>query len=125
MFKFHWRDESRHVVLDEFEWQREHERLSAGGLDGAVNDLIALVAAVDGVLQAQAASDADYFMRNAGRSFSTAEQAQIASAVLAAYRWQYIVSGVRHPHFGRLLGDMTTPTQMARIQTALAPIMAG
>jgi hypothetical protein len=125
VFKFHWKDESRHVVLDELEWQREHKKLSASELDSAVNDLIALVAAVDGVLQAQAASDADYFMRNAGRSFSAAERAQIDASVLAAYRWQYIVSGVRHPHFGRLLGGMTTPTQMARIQAALAPLMPG
>jgi hypothetical protein len=28
-------------------------------------------------------------------------------------------------HFGRLLTSMTTPTQMTRIQAALAPIMAG
>jgi hypothetical protein len=125
VFKFHWRDESRHVVLDELEWQAEHQKLSAGELDSAVNDLIALVAAVDGVLQSQAGSDAGYFMRNAGRSFSAAEQAQIDAAVLAAYRWQYIISGVRHPHFGRLLGSMTTPVQMARIQAALAPIMTG
>ena len=44
--------------------------------------------------------------------------------VLRAYRWQYIVSGVQHPHFGRLLTELTTPAQMERIQQALAPIMA-
>jgi hypothetical protein len=45
--------------------------------------------------------------------------------VLRAYRWQYIISGVQHPHFGRLLTSMTTPEQMRQIQSALAPIMAG
>jgi hypothetical protein len=124
VFKFHWRDESRHVVLDELEWQNEHAKLSPGELDRAVSDLIALVAAVDGVLQAQAASDADYFLRNAGRPFGAEERAQTKATVLAAYRWQYIVSGVRHPHFGRLLTSMTTPAQMAQIQAALAPILA-
>jgi hypothetical protein len=44
---------------------------------------------------------------------------------LKAYRWQYIVSGVRHPHFGRPLTGMTTEVQMQRIQAALAPIVAG
>jgi len=44
--------------------------------------------------------------------------------VLSAYRWQYIISGVQHPHFGRLLTRMTTPAQMSRVQTALAPIMS-
>jgi hypothetical protein len=123
VFKFHWKDESRHVVLDELEWKAEHAKLSPAERDQAVNDLIALVAAVDGILQAQAAVDADYFVRNVSPSFSVAETAQIKDCILSAYRWQYIVSGVRHPHFGRLLTAMTTPAQMSRIQVALAPIM--
>jgi len=32
-------------------------------------------------------------------------------------------SGVQHPHFMRLLTDLITPGQMARIQQALAPIL--
>jgi hypothetical protein len=124
VFKFHWKDESRHVVLDELEWQDEHAKLSPAERDLAVNDLIALVAAVDAILQAQSAVDADYFISNASRSFSVDETAQINACVLSAYRWQYIISGVRHPHFGRLLTQMTTPAQMTRIQTALAPIMS-
>jgi hypothetical protein len=123
VFKYHWKDESQHVVLDELEWKDEHARLSPAERDRAVNDLITLVAAVHGILQAQSASDADYFFRNVTRSFSFEETAQIKTAVLSAYRWQYIISGVRHPHFGRLLSSMTTPAQMLRIQTALAPIM--
>jgi hypothetical protein len=124
VFKFHWKDESRHVVLDELEWKAEHAKLSPAERDQAVNDLIALVAAVDGILQAQSASDADYFIRNVPRSFSVDETAQIKACVLSAYRWQYIISGVHHPHFGRLLTHMTTPAQMSTIQTALAPIMS-
>lgn len=123
VFKYHWKDESQHVVVDELEWRAEHVRLSAAERDQAVNDLIALVAAVDGILQAQSAADADYFMRNVARSLSTEETLQIKLSVLGAYRWQYIISGVQHPHFGRLLTSMTTPAQMARIQMALAPIM--
>jgi hypothetical protein len=117
VFKFHWKDESRHVVLDELEWQAEHAKLSPAGRDQAVNDLIALVAAVDAILQAQSACDADYFIGNVSRSLSVDEATQISACVLDAYRWQYIVSGVQHPHFGRLLAQMT------RIQTALAPII--
>ena len=124
VFKFHWKDESRHVVLDELEWEAEHAKLSPADRDQAVTDLIALVAAVDAILQAQSASDADYFIRIASRSFSVDETAQINTCVLSAYRWQYIISGVQHPHFGQLLTRMTTPAQMSRIQTALAPIMS-
>ncbi|MGH8384708.1 MAG: hypothetical protein ACRESJ_04315 [Pseudomonas sp.] len=124
VFKFHWIDESRHVVLDELEWKAEHDKCSPTARDRAVDDLIALVGAVDAILQAQAASDADYFVRNVSPSFNVDQIAQIKACVLSAYRWQYIVSGVQHPHFGRLLTRMTTPEQMARIQTALAPILS-
>ena len=124
VFKFHWMDESRHVVLDELEWKAEHAKLSPAQCDQAVSDLIALVAAVDAILQAQSAVDADYFTANLSRSLSVDQTTQIKACVLSAYRWQYIISGVQHPHFGRLLTSMTTPAQMARIEAALAPIMS-
>src|SRR6185437_14592316 len=123
VFKYHWKDESRHVVLDELEWKDEHSKLSPAERDQAVNDLIALGGAVDGILQTQSASDADYFIRNVSRALSVEETAQIEASVLNAYRWQYIVSGVRHPHFGRLLASMTTSAQMMRIEAALSPIV--
>jgi len=44
--------------------------------------------------------------------------------VLGAYRWQYIITGVHHPHFVKLLTSMTTQAQMQRIQAALAPILS-
>ncbi len=123
VFRFHWRDECQHVVIDELEWTAEHEKLSAAERDQAVDDLIALVGAVDGILAAQSKADAEYFLSAAGRAFTQVETQQIESAVFAAYRWQYIVSGVQHVHFGRQLTSMTTPAQMQRIATALQPIM--
>ena len=43
---------------------------------------------------------------------------------LLAVSWQYIVSGVQDPRFRNALGDMITDGQAARINEALAPIMA-
>jgi len=123
VFKYHWKDESQHVLVDELEWREEHSRLSPPEREQAVNDLIALVAAVDGILQAQSAADADYFIANVSRALSSEETVQIKRSLLSAYRWQYIISGVQHPHFGRLLTSMTTAAQMSRIQMALAPMM--
>ncbi len=124
VFHYHWKDECQHVMLDELEWSAEHASLSAPERDRAVDDLIGLVGAVDGVLRAQSAADVEYFFGIAGRMFDQAEREALSDGVLAAYRWQYIVSGVQHIHFGRLLTSMTTPGQMARIQQALAPILA-
>jgi hypothetical protein len=80
------------------------------------------VGAVDGILQAQARADADYFISIAGRPFSKDQAAQIHALVLKAYRWQYLVSGVMEPRFQKTLFSMLTEAQAARIQHALAPL---
>jgi len=123
VFLFHWKEESQHAILDELEWLREDAKLSATERDAAVNDLIALVAGVDGILAMQAPADVDYFMTIAGRPFTSDEAQTLRRVVLGAYRWQYIVSGAQEPRFAALLGEMTTAAQMARIGAALAPIM--
>jgi hypothetical protein len=122
VFLFHWKEESQHAILDELEWKRENARLSAAERDQAVTDLIELVAAVDGIVQAQAAADADYFLLQAGRTFSAAEQQSIRATLLKAYRWQYIFSGVQDERFLEALGSMITADQGARIHAALASI---
>jgi hypothetical protein len=122
VFLYHWREESQHAILDELEWQREHERLSEAERDQAVDDLIALVAAVDGILQQQAVVDAQYFFEVVGRTLSDREREAIAGLVTRAYRWQYIVSGVQGP-FAEVLGRLVTPAQGERIGQALAPIL--
>ena len=125
VFMYHWREECQHAILDEIEWRREHARLATSQHEQAVGDLIALVGAVDGILQAQAAADANYFVSACGdASFTALERARIEAQMLKAYRWQYIVSGVQHPHFQRVLTSLTTTTQMQRIGQALGPILA-
>jgi len=122
VFLFHWKDESQHVVVDELEWQREDAMLSDAERDAAVDDLIALVGAIDGILQAQARADADYFIAIAGMRFGDDERQRIHDTVLKAYRWQYIVSGVMEPRFRTTLLAMVTPAQAQRIESALAPL---
>jgi hypothetical protein len=123
VFFFHWKEESQHAILDELEWRRENANLSTTERDVSVDDLIALVGAVDGLLQLQAGADAEYFLKVCGRRFSPAEQERLRAGVLKAYRWQYIVSGVEDPRFMGILGSMITPAQADRIGKALAPII--
>jgi hypothetical protein len=120
VFLFHWREESQHAILDELEWRRENANLSAAEREQAVDDLIALVGAIDGLLQAQAEADTGYFRAVCGRSVTAGEAARLNAGVLKAYRWQYIFSGVEEPRFMGILGDMITPEQSKRIAAALA-----
>ncbi|HLX29042.1 MAG TPA: hypothetical protein VKV24_11230 [Casimicrobiaceae bacterium] len=59
----------------------------------------------------------------AGRTFLGDAQ-RVRRGVFAAYRWQYIVSGLREPRFARMPGSMSTAEQSMRITSALAPPMS-
>jgi len=124
VFLYHWREESQHAILDELEWQREDAKLTPELREQAVDDLIALVGAVDGILQAQAEADAQYFGVTVDRLFNSSQQSLIRDTLLRAYRWQYIVSGVQIERFTRVLSGMITDSQAARIFSALEPIVA-
>ncbi|HSD74937.1 MAG TPA: hypothetical protein VLB75_09220 [Steroidobacteraceae bacterium] len=124
VFMYHWREECQHAMLDELEWQREDAKLTPEERDRAVADLIELVAAVDGILQVQAVADVAYFTLIAGRAFKVEERRALDAGVLKAYRWQYIGSGVQHPHFQKVLGGLINAQQADRIGAALAPILA-
>jgi len=123
VFLYHWREESQHAIIDELEWIREDAKLTEVERDAAVDDLINLVGAVDGICQGQSAADATYFFEICGRALSDDEKEQVRDGVLRAYRWQYIVSGVQEPRFGATLQSLVTQEQMQRILTALAPIL--
>ena len=123
VFTFHAREEAQHAIMDEIEWRRADAGLSSAQRDQAVDELISLVAAVDGILQLQAKADTDYFLRAAGRNFDRAQVDAIGTTFLSAYRWQYIASGVQDERFRKILGSLIDGTQLGRIGTALAPRM--
>jgi hypothetical protein len=119
----HWREESQHAIIDELEWKRVHAGLSPAEREAGVDDLIALVAGVDGIVQAQATADAEFFAASCGRALSAAERDAVEHTLLDAYRWQFIGSGVREPRFARVLQALITPEQGERIGSALAPLL--
>ena len=124
VFLFHWKEESQHAVLDELEFLSADACLTTAQRDIAVGELIELVGAVDQILQAQAAADAEYFFGVARRDLTAAQQETVAATFLKAYRWQYIVSGVMQPRFQKVLFATMSPDQVERVNTALAPLLA-
>ena len=122
VFLYHWKEESQHAILDELELKRHDKTLTDEQRDQGVDDFIALVGAVDGILQAQAKSDASYFVVRCSRLIGVEERAEIESAFLKAYRWQYIHSGAAHPRFVEVLTGLITEEQGQRIQAALATL---
>jgi len=123
VFLYHWKEEAHHAVMDALEWPREDNKLKAAEKDRAIDEVIELIGAVDGILQAQSKSDSEYFLKISDRSFSEDEVVRINACLLRAYRWQYIFSGVEHPRFKALFSSMITEAQGQRVGQALASLM--
>ena len=104
------------------EWPREDRKLSAEARDRAIDELIAIVADVDGILLNQSVADVAYFLKLSNRLFTDDELQRIKDAVLKAYRWQYIFSGVEHPSFQKLYNELTTEQQRQSVSSALATL---
>lgn len=118
VFRFHWKEESQHAVIDELEWCRVDATLGDDDRDRAVDELIQLIYAVDGVLQAQAQADCGYFQTIAGAPLSAPQADKLGAVVLQAYRWQYLVSGFMNDRFNTLLNEMLNADQLGRIASA-------
>lgn len=122
VFFFHWKEECQHAIMDELEWRRIDAGISPAARNIGVDELIQLVGAVDGIVQGQAAADRDYFARTCGRRLTEFETGMVQQTLLEAYRWQYILSGARHPHFASTLASLTTDAQLGRIYDALSDL---
>jgi len=120
---FHWKEESQHAVLDELEWRRADRALSPKERSMAVDDLLALVMAVDGILQLQAKADSDYFMNHLKRRLSDTESARVQATFLRAYRYQYIGSGIEQTRFAEVLFGLVGDVEATRIKAALGPLL--
>ena len=122
VFLYHWKEESQHAILDELELVQHDSTLTPAQRDQAVDDLIELVGAVDGILHLRATADAGYFAANCGRAVEAGEALAIETVFLAAYRWQYIHSGAGHPRFVEVLSRLCSESQLQRIQSALVTL---
>jgi hypothetical protein len=120
IFFFHMKEETTHALMDELEWSLEDKKLTSAERGRAIDELIELVTAVDGILQAQSRADADYFVNVHNSRLRKEETDRIRDGVLEAYRWQYIFSGTEHSRFRTALKNLITEAQGEPINNALA-----
>jgi hypothetical protein len=97
--------------------------MSPAEKDQAIDELIELVGAVDGLLQLQAKLDVDNLQACLWRRLDAAERHEIQTAVLAAKRYTFIESGLTHPNFLDLFGMVATPAQRQKVEQALDAVL--
>lgn len=124
VFHAHWLEESQHAQMDHLETLRAFEAMDDAERERAIDELIELVGAVDGLLRTQVGYDVENLARELGRDFTAAEREDLERALLRAKRWTFLESGVTHPRFQELFAQVTTPAQQARVGEALSGILA-
>jgi hypothetical protein len=122
ILRFHWIDESRHARMDSLLIDEIASRVSADEREQAIDRLLELGGAVDGLLAQQIELDVDALERAAGLSFTDDERNEIRTHQRRAYRWTFLVSGLEHPNFVRVVEQITTAggAKLASAARALA-----
>jgi hypothetical protein len=106
MFKSHWIEESQHIKLDELETQRSAAAVGEAQREAAVDELLEIGGAFDGLLKAQVDLDVVSLERLAGRTLPDAAKDRIRAAQHKAYRYTFLVSGLRSPRFRELVAGV-------------------
>jgi hypothetical protein len=122
ILRFHWIDESRHARLDTLLIDEAANELTADEREKAIDELLELGGAVDGLLAQQAELDIDALQAATGRTFTEAERDDIRTHQKRAYRWTFLVSGLEHPNFVAIVEQLTASgaDKIAQAATALS-----
>jgi hypothetical protein len=123
IFRCHWMEEAQHARLDQLEGLRLFKDMTAFEREEAIEDLVWLLATVDGLLEQQAILDCANLGQYLGRAFTDQERSEIRENLLMAKRHCFIESGVTHPNFLELFLSVTTSPQQARVQGAVGLLL--
>jgi P-aminobenzoate N-oxygenase AurF len=123
ILRFHWIDESRHARLDTLLIDEVAGDLTEDDRKKAIDELLELGGAVDGLLAQQAELDIEALQAATGRTFTDAEREEIRTHQQRAYRWTFLVSGLEHPKFVEIVRQLTA-NGAEKVATAAAALSA-
>ncbi len=122
LLKYHWLDEAQHAKLDTLLISEMVENMPIEEREAAVDEVLELGGAIDGLLQQQIGMNIDALEVATGRDFMAAERAEISTETLRAWRWTFLVSGLQHPNIVRLIDEITVegPAKIRGVAEALS-----
>jgi hypothetical protein len=122
LIKYHWMDEAQHAKIDSLLIDEITGGISEEDREAAVDELLELGGAVDGLLSQQADLDLVSLEKAIGRTLSEDDKAEIKRNTHRAYRWTFLVSGLEHPNFVRIVSELTRrgPAKLEAVARALS-----
>lgn len=123
IFKSHWIEESQHVRLDELEIDRNVATTSEVDRETAIDELLEIGGAVDGLLKAQVDLDLVSLERLAGRELTGPARDNVRTAQHKAYRYTFLVSALQNQKFRDMVATLTK-AGAGKIDAAAAALSA-
>jgi hypothetical protein len=122
LVKHHWMDEAQHAKIDSLLIDEIVREIGEEDREKAVDELLELGGAVDGLLSQQADLDLESLERAIERTLSAKDREEIKRSTQRAYRWTFLVSGLEHPKFVQIVSELTTrgPAKLEAVARALS-----
>ncbi len=122
LLRFHWMEEAQHAKLDTLLMGEVAEQMTLEERETAVDEVIELGGAIDGLLAQQIGLNIEALERVTGRTFTDGEKEEITANTQKAWRWTFLVSGLQHPNVVKAVGEMTTagPGKVGAVIEALS-----
>lgn len=118
LLKHHWIEEAQHTKLDELLVYELAARLSEAEIQEAISDYLKIVQLLDQVLMMQVQLDLENLERAINQPLSAAQKQEIQMVQEQAYRWTFVCAGLTHPHFVRVLEELSSTGKATVIQLA-------
>jgi hypothetical protein len=122
LLKYHWLDEAQHAKMDTMLIAEMVEEMTMAEREAAIDEVLELGGAIDGLLQQQIGMNIDALEVASGRMFTEGERQEISAKTLRAWRWTFLISGLQHPNVVRLVEEITYegPMKIRSVAQALS-----
>jgi len=107
LLKHHWLEEAQHAKLDASMVRSLAEGMTEAEIEKAVDEYLEIGGFLDDGLLQQTAFELESFEQAAGRDLNEAEREEFLSRQHQANRWTYLGSGMTHPRFLEMLGELS------------------
>jgi hypothetical protein len=107
LLKHHWMEEAQHTKLDTLLVTESINYLDAEVIETGINDYLEIVRFLDQGLMAQVQLDLESLSKAIRRKFTEAEKQEIQTIQEQSYRWVFICAGMTHPHFTKVLKQLS------------------
>jgi len=114
IFRLHWTEEAQHARLDALELEALANAMSSEELEAAVDEYVALLFSLKGLLATQDELDLQSLETALGKPFEADKRAELLRAMNKEYLWTFIVSGLEHKAF-QLTYNKLVPERMGSV----------